>query len=224
MARCWVPASGEAEVDIAQAEATIAEFERGGPRGWIERRPAQDGRPVWQHVLPATWTLYAREGQRATGAGHGHVEQPPRRVHILSSAGTVPPAGEDDDVIELQALGLVSGQQQPVLPAVRIPSPLGKPLPRSGPAASPPRRSRRGTCRSYRPATRSTVPRGWPSRHAVRAACPTKSVPSARSDASAACVSRSRQKLGRPRPPTVPECRCARSTRERARGSAIRVR
>ena len=51
------PASGEAEVDIAQAEAPIAAFECGRQRQRIERRPAQDGRPGWQRAPPAACAL-----------------------------------------------------------------------------------------------------------------------------------------------------------------------
>ena len=99
-------ASREAEIHIAQAEAPVAAFERCGRRRWIERRPAQDGGTGWQRVPPAVCALEAGEGERPARAGHGHVTQPPQRVAVLSIAGTVPTAIQDDHVIELQAFGL----------------------------------------------------------------------------------------------------------------------
>ena len=67
--------------------------------------------------------------QRLPGARHGDVIETAWRVRVIAASRPVPAAVQHDDVIELQPLGAVGGQQeQSVLAPPDFPSPLGQPL------------------------------------------------------------------------------------------------
>lgn len=66
---------------------------------------AVDGPKV--HEIGVASTLCAHQAQRLSGAGHGHVEEPPLIFFIPTPVGAV----HHDDVIELQALGAMCSHE-----------------------------------------------------------------------------------------------------------------
>ena len=102
------PVSREAQEHVSQAEPPV--LHEGG---------------VIQGVLKSMGAGKAREGERLTGAGHGHVVQPTRGGPRRPAANPVPATVQHNNVVELQALGAMgSQQQQDALSAACVTPPL----------------------------------------------------------------------------------------------------
>ena len=69
------------------------------------------------------------DGEAASRSGHGDIEQAARRIGVLAFGGPVPPAVQDDDIIELQTFRSMRRQQQQcALIAAGIIGPFSEPL------------------------------------------------------------------------------------------------
>ena len=66
---------------------------------------------VDQRILYPVRSVEARQCQGLSGAGHGDVVEPARSVWVLVGIAAVPAAVQHGDVVELQPLSSVRGQQ-----------------------------------------------------------------------------------------------------------------
>ena len=84
---------------------------------------------VDQRFLQRVRSVEAREREGLPGAGHGHVVEPAGSVRVLVGIVPVPAAVKHGDVVELQSLGAVRGQQQePVLAPADVAAPGRQPF------------------------------------------------------------------------------------------------
>ena len=124
------PVSRETQEYIAQAEPQKAPCELRHWRWQVHwRSTAQDGGYLCQSTLNGVRAGESGQRECLSGPCHGNVVQSSRGVLVLALANAVPASVQHHDMVELQSLGAMGGQQQKAtLAATRFPAPFGQPF------------------------------------------------------------------------------------------------
>ena len=122
-------ASGKSEDHVLKAGPDVVVLDRWGTRGKLNSLAAYHRGMPGQRIMEPVTSMEPRQRQGLPGAGHGHVVEPPRVVRALTGSDAVPAPVKHSDVVELEPLGPVAGQQQQaVLAAADVPPPLRQPF------------------------------------------------------------------------------------------------
>ena len=204
-------AAGIADVNVRKRQPAVTSRQLGTP---VERRRIAAREHVGRsrkRFDQSVADTQAGQRKRAPRARHRDVEQPPRRIRVLACADPVPPAVEDDDVVELSpsARCAVSSMRPVWRRRASRPHSASQSMKCCTGSSPPPVSSGVVVRRSL--SSDPTVPAAWREPARDRGGETSFGTARLRSQSSSACVSRSRQTGGTPRPPSVPGCHAARN-------------